>query len=219
MVRRWSCINNIEISKLNWRFFINRFNITSLTLSVRYKKYSWKFSYLKRRHWAKRKHISIWYHYFIILSSWSLFYRSIRQLFKYQYYYNIQYYNFLWVNPKHYGAIKKLTLDCLNFYNSTSVSRKILQRFFSTPINNDFNLTLYFSDVIPTPQKKKKDHYAFNLQSVYDREVYDLTPYYEDHREMVYKKPLIFNSFGLGFKQAIEIYKITLYLFFFKIIK
>lgn len=219
MVRRWSHINRIEISKLHWRFFMNRFNITALTLSVRYKKYSWKFTFLKRRHWAKRKHISIWYHYFIILSSWSLFYRSIRQLFKYQYYYNIQYYNFIWVNPQHYGSLKKLTLDCLNFYNSTSISKKILKRFFNMYINNNINLTFYFSNEIPFFGEKEKDYYNFNLQSVYDKEIYDLTPYHDDYQQTIYKKSLIFNNFNLGFKQAIEIYKITLYLFFFKIIK
>ena len=101
----------------------------TLRQSVRYRRYSWYLSKIKRKPWALRKRLGLWQNYFVILGMWGLHYKKYQQLVKSIFLWNSFMYNFVFVNPQHYSNTTKTNLNYLYLFHSYSITKNFLSIF------------------------------------------------------------------------------------------
>lgn len=100
MIRRWSCLNEINTALKSTFFFKKTFRILTFRRTIHFKKYVRKVTItkLKRKSLIKMKHKSNWWPYFYVLRSWCKDFLTTRQLASFQY-------------------MNKLCLNSFYFYN------------------------------------------------------------------------------------------------------
>lgn len=87
MVRRWSCLNEINISLKSTFFFKKTYRILTFRRTIHFKKYVRKVTItkLKRKSLIKMKHKANWWPYFYVLRLWCKDFLIARQLASFQY--------------------------------------------------------------------------------------------------------------------------------------
>jgi hypothetical protein len=210
MVRRWSCLININNIFNNNRFFLKH-KINLFKTSVNFKRFTFKITKFKRKSFIRLKHRSNFLLYTNILKYWVKDYLFNKHYNRYQYFYKLFINNFFFYN---FNYIKNRNEDFFfnfNFYFSILTNKTFYYFNNKSPFYKNSPLILGWfinspsssNSVVPVYNKWEKNFYIYKS---FNNLEFDLT--------------LIFdNIFNIFLKKNIEIKKIFILLFFFKILK
>lgn len=211
MVRRWSCLIDINNNFINEKKFFQKYKINLFKNSVNFKRFTFKLTKFKRKSFIRLKHRSNFILYTNILKFWIKDYLFNKNFSKYQYFNKIFINNFFFYN---FNFIKNRNENF--FYN--------FNFYFSTFTNKNF---FYFNNKLPF-YKNTPSFLAWFLKSpnlnnsiipVYSQWNYSFFNY-KDFNDLAYDFNSIFNNFfDIFLKKNIEIKKIFILLFYFKILK
>lgn len=85
MIRRWSCLININNNFNNYNFFEKNYKINIFKSSVNFKRFTFKFTKFKRKSLIRLKHRSNWLIYTNIIKLWVKDYLFTKNYLKYQF--------------------------------------------------------------------------------------------------------------------------------------
>jgi hypothetical protein len=131
MIRRWSCINDVNSYCEELTIFEKRFNSIKLLKAVNYRKYRVTFSHFKRRKLSRWKRRQSWLLYTQIFRNWVKDYNLNKKLVKSQYFDSIlpittQVYDFKYIKKK----------NILDYLNRSLILCNSLPKFFLNYYNN-----------------------------------------------------------------------------------
>ncbi len=139
MVRRWSHINNLNVSNFsnisdisNISFFLlkKKYKFINFKSVVGLKRFNKKYTKFKRKAFNRMKHINNWYVYHNVFKYWSLDYFFVKKYYKFQFLKNIFNETFLFYNFFLNNYSKKFFLSQWNFIFFNLIKKNI-NYFFS----------------------------------------------------------------------------------------
>jgi len=211
MVRRWSCIIDINNNFTDHAVFFKNHKINLFRTSVNFKRFTFRYTKFKRKALIRLKHRTNWLIYTNVIKLWVKDYLFNKNYLRYQFFNKIFINNFFFYN---FNFIKNRSNDLFynfNFIFSTFTINRYLY-YYKTKINYLQNspLTVAWFQQSPTlnnsilPIYSSFDNYLISYNSKND----------------IFNFDDLFESIFLIFlKKNIEIKKIILLLFFFKTIK
>jgi hypothetical protein len=210
MIRRWSCLININNTFNNNRFFLKH-KINLFKTSVNFKRFTFKLTKFKRKSFIRLKHRSNFLLYTNVLKYWVKDYLFNKQYSRYQYFNklfinNFFFYNFNYIKNRndnffynfnfYFSILTNKTFYYFNnkfpFYKNTPLT---LGWFFNSPYINNSIVPVYNQWSGTYYTYKNSNNLNFDLNLIFD------------------------NLFDIFIKKNIEIKKIFILLFFFKILK
>lgn len=136
MIRRWSCIINLNNNfKSNFHFF-KIYKINIFKTSVNFKRFSFKITKFKRKSLVRLKHRSNWMIYTNVIKLWIKDYLFNKGYSRYQFYYKIFINNFIFYNFNFIKNRNENFFYNFNFLFSTFISKNL--SYFHN--KNSFNL-------------------------------------------------------------------------------
>ena len=213
MVRRWSCLINITNNFSNNNFFFLKHKINLFKTSVNFKRFTFKLTKFKRKAFIRLKHRSNFLLYTNVLKFWIKDYLFNKHYIKYQYFNkifinNFFFYNFNFIKNRnenffynfnfYFSILTNKTYFYFHnkspFYGNTSL---FLAWFLNNPSINNSVIPVYnqWDDSFFTYKSTKVTDNAFNFDIIFD------------------------NLFDIFLRKNIEIRKIFILLFYFKILK
>lgn len=134
MIRRWSCLININNNFNEFNFFKKKHKINLFKNSVSFKRFNYKFTKFKRRSLIRFKHKSNWLIYTNVIKLWIKDFKFNKNYLKYQFLNKIFINNFFFYNFN-FTKFKKENF----FYNFNFIfyvfTKKTNSYFFKNPIN------------------------------------------------------------------------------------
>lgn len=212
MIRRWSCINYINIDLKKYKKFDKFSHLILFKSAVYFKRFLIKKTKFKRKSLARWKHRTNWVVYLNILKYWARDYKFCKQLTRYQFFKKfflttVVAYNFNYIRAQ---TAKNFSIHSILYTNAVS---KTLYNYFDKK-----NFTI--SDVYMTNLNKLE---AYIPVEGLDK-VSNIIPVYSFYENLYYSPTAKddFNFFEISnflfttyIKNLTEIYKILTLLFYF----
>jgi hypothetical protein len=214
MIRRWSCLNEINSTFSSIFFFRKSFRILIFRRTIQFKRYVKKttITKLKRKPFIKLKHKSNWLPYFYVLRMWCNDFLFSRQLASFQYINRFYINSFYFFNFNRSHISNNFIANNFNFVYA-SITLK-LYSYLNLNMNNYLHgnrLTLAFCDETPHFDKT-------GVPALYDWSG-QLTPF-DQKINFNYNWNLFFDYlFDDLIFRALEVNKILIILFFSNINK
>ena len=133
MIRRWSCLIDINNNFDNYNFFNKNYKINLFKTSVNFKRFTYKITKFRRKSLIRIKHKSNWLIYTNILKLWVKDYSFNKHYLRYQFYNKIFVNNFFFYN---FNFIKNRS-DTL-FYNFNFIFSVFTNKNYSYFYKNRF---------------------------------------------------------------------------------
>lgn len=213
MIRRWSCLINITNNFSNTNKFFLKHKINLFKSSVNFKRFTFKVTKFKRKAFIRLKHRSNFLLYTNILKYWVKDYLFNKHFIKYQYYNKLFVNNFFFYNFNFIKNRNENFFYNFNFYFSILTNKtyfyfhKTLPFYKNTPLSLGWflNSPIINNSIIPVYNQWDKDFFKYNdLKKFNDN--FDFSIIFDD-------------IFTIILKKNIEIRKIFILLFYFKILK
>lgn len=184
MIRRWSCLIDINNNFSTCDFFLKNHKINLFKSYVNFKRFTYKFTKFKRKSLIRFKHTSNWLIYTNVLKLWIKDFIFNKNYFKYQFFNkilinNFFFYNFNFIKNKNdnffynFNFIFSIFSNKSSFYffNNKNTFFKntplVTAFFFKTPILNSSVLPSYNSwDNLLYVNGSKID--VFNINELFD---------------------------------------------------
>ena len=210
MIRRWSCLININNNFNNYNFFEKNYKINIFKSSVNFKKFTFKFTKFKRKSLIRLKHRSNWLIYTNIIKLWIKDYLFVKNYLKYQFLNksflnNFFFYNFNFIKNRNETFFYNFNFIFSTFSNKNYLyfsKNKIIfiknSPLFSSFFNNEPNVN---NSIIP-------------VYSSYENHLF---PYINSKNNNFDIQNLFDLFFSINIKKITEIRKILSILFFFKL--
>lgn len=212
MVRRWSCLIDINNNFENYKFFKKNHKINLFKNVVNFKKYSFKVTKFKRKALIRLKHQTTWLIYTNIIKLWVKDYKFNKNYLRYQFLNKIFLNNFFFYN---FNFIKNRNENF--FYNFNFI--------FFTFTNKNYS---YFNKNIPVFVKNSPLTIAwFNESFSFNNSIIPLYSSWENNfystvnpQNNFFDFTELFDVFfSLVLKKNIEIRKILILFFYYNISK
>jgi hypothetical protein len=213
MVRRWSCLINITNNFSNNSFFFFKHKINLFKTSVNFKRFTFKLTKFKRKAFIRLKHRSNFLLYTNVLKFWIKDYLFNKHYIKYQYFNKIFINNFFFYNFNFIKNRNENFFYNFNFYFSI-LTNKTRFYFYNRPSfysNTPLFLAWFLNNpsinnsVIPVYNQWDNSYFTYKIPSTLDS---------------FFNFNIVFNNlFDIFLKKNIEIRKIFILLFYFKILK
>ena len=212
MIRRWSCLINLNNNFNSWNYYFKNYKIIIFKNSVNFKKFTFKFTKFKRKSLIRLKHKSNWLIYNNVLNLWLKDYIFNKNYYKYQFYNQIFINNFSFFNSHFSKKNNNNNSLNYNFIFSSLIKKNLL--FFSKinyiNFRNTSINTAWFSktpinslEILPLYSKWNNSLFDFNNTNYLN---FDITK-------------IFYLTFSLIFKKSIEFKKILIYLMIFSNLK
>ncbi len=211
MIRRWSCIINLNQNFYFKNKFITRHKINLFKTSVNFKRFTFKMTKFKRKALIRLKHRTNFLLYINIIKLWVKDYLFNKNFSKYQFFNKIFINNFFFYNFNFIKNRNENFFYNFNFYFSVFTNKSYLYFYNKSSFYKNTPLTLAWFNKIPVfnnsivPVFFKWENYFFPYNNS--------TPSYYDFN-------IIFDEiFNIILKKNIEFRKIFILLFYNKILK
>ena len=213
MIRRWSCLINITNNFSNNNFFFLKHKINLFKTSVNFKRFNFKLTKFKRKAFIRLKHRSNFLLYTNVLKFWIKDYLFNKHYIKYQYFNKIFINNFFFYNFNFIKNRNENFFYNFNFYFSilTNKTRFYFYNKSSFCVNTPLFLAWFLNNpsinnsVIPVYNQWDNSYFTYKIPSITDS-FFDFN--------------IVFNDlFDIFLKKNVEIRKIFILLFYFKILK
>ena len=211
MIRRWSCIINLNQNSYFKNKFITRHKINLFKTSVNFKRFTFKMTKFKRKALIRLKHRTNFLLYINIIKLWVKDYLFNKNFSKYQFFNKIFINNFFFYNFNFIKNRNENFFYNFNFYFSVFTNKSYLYFYNKPSFYKNTPLTLAWFNKIPVfnnsivPVFFKWENYFFPYNNP--------TPSYYDFN-------IIFDEiFNIILKKNIEFRKIFILLFYNKILK
>jgi len=182
MIRRWSCLININNNFNSYDFFKKSHKINLFKNSVNFKRFTFKFTKFKRKSLIRLKHRSNWLIYTNVFKLWVKDYIFNKNYFRYQFYNkifinNFLFYNFNFIKNRNENFFYNFNFIFFVFTNknySYFFKNKLLN-FKNTPITTAwyFNVPQLNNSILPIYTSWENNFYSFNLNKNYFFELND----------------------------------------------
>ncbi len=213
MIRRWSCLININNNFLNFNKFFLKYKINLFKTSVNYKRFNSKLTKFKRKSFIRLKHRSNFLLYTNILKYWIKDYLFNKHFIKYQYFNKILLNNFFFYN---FNFIKNRNDNYFynfNFYFSVLTNKTYFYFHKNSPFFNNspstlgwfLNSPLLNNSIVPVYNYWDHNFFKYSDTGVSNNK-FNFSFVFDDILDIILKK-------------NIEFRKIFILLFFFKILK
>ena len=213
MIRRWSCLINITNNFSNNNFFFLKYKINLFKTSVNFKRFTFKLTKFKRKAFIRLKHRSNFLLYTNVLKFWIKDYLFNKHYIKYQYFNKIFINNFFFYNFNFIKNRNENFFYNFNFYFSI-LTNKTRFYFYKKPsfyVNTPLFLAWFLNNpsisnsVIPVYNQWDNSYFTYKTPSINDS---------------FFNFNIVFsNLFDIFLKKNVEIRKIFILLFYFKILK
>ena len=213
MIRRWSCLINITNNFSNNNFFFLKYKINLFKTSVNFKRFTFKLTKFKRKAFIRLKHRSNFLLYTNVLKFWIKDYLFNKHYIKYQYFNKIFINNFFFYNFNFIKNRNENFFYNFNFYFSI-LTNKTRFYFYNKPsfyVNTPLFLAWFLNNpsinnsVIPVYNRWDNSYFTYKTPSINDS---------------FFNFNIVFsNLFDIFLKKNVEIRKIFILLFYFKILK
>lgn len=212
MIRRWSCLIDINNNFDNYNFFNKNYKINLFKTSVNFKRFTYKITKFRRKSLIRIKHKSNWLIYTNILKLWVKDYSFNKHYLRYQFYNKIFLNNFFFYN---FNFIKNRS-DTL-FYNFNFIFSVFTNKNYSYFYKNRFfnfkntpstvawfnNNPIFNNSVLPIYNFWDNNFYLYNSDKFSIFDIYSILEL----------------PFLILFKKNIEIKKIIAILFYNHLLK
>lgn len=213
MIRRWSCLINITNNFSNNNFFFLKYKINLFKTSVNFKRFTFKLTKFKRKAFIRLKHRSNFLLYTNVLKFWIKDYLFNKHYIKYQYFNKIFINNFFFYNFNFIKNRNENFFYNFNFYFSI-LTNKTRFYFYKKPsfyVNTPLFLAWFLNNpsisnsVIPVYNQWDNSYFTYKTPSITD---------------IFFNFNIVFSDlFNIFLKKNVEIRKIFILLFYFKILK
>ena len=213
MIRRWSCLINITNNFSNNNFFFLKYKINLFKTSVNFKRFTFKLTKFKRKAFIRLKHRSNFLLYTNVLKFWIKDYLFNKHYIKYQYFNKIFINNFFFYNFNFIKNRNENFFYNFNFYFSI-LTNKTRFYFYKKPsfyVNTPLFLAWFLNNpsisnsVIPVYNQWDNSYFTYKTPSITDS---------------FFNFNIVFSDlFNIFLKKNVEIRKIFILLFYFKILK
>ena len=215
MIRRWSCLINLNNNFDNFNNFKKNHKIKLFKSSVNFKRFSFKFTKLKRKSLIRFKHKTNWLIYTNIIKNWVSDYMFTKIYLRYQflnkiYLNNFYFYNFNFIKNKNENFFYNFNFIFFNFTN------KKLFYFFKN--NTSFgNSPLSIAFFI---EKPNLNNCVLPVYSSWNQIMYPYSTFLKENQNNSFSIDPIFEFFFDFFiKKSFEIKKIIILLYYINITK
>lgn len=211
MIRRWSCLININNNFINEKKFFQKYKINLFKTSVNFKRFTFKLTKFKRKSFIRLKHRSNFLLYTNILKFWVKDYLFNKNFGKYQYFNkifinNFFFYNFNFIKNRNEGFFYNF-----NFYFSTFTNKNFFYFNNKSPFYK--NTPLFLAWFLKSPNLNNS---VIPVYSQWNSLFFN----YKNFNDLNLDFNSIFdNFFNIFLQKNIEIRKIFILLFYFKILK
>jgi hypothetical protein len=211
MIRRWSCLISINNNFINEKKFFQKYKINLFKNSVNFKRFTFKLTKFKRKSFIRLKHRSNFLLYTNILKFWVKDYLFNKNFNKYQYFNKIFTNNFFFYNFNFIKNRNENFFYNFNFYFSTFTNKNFF--YFNNKLPFYKNTPLFLAWFLKSPNTNSS---VIPVYSQWDHSFFN----YKDFSEFSYDFNSLFNNFfDIFLKKNVEIRKIFILLFYFKILK
>jgi hypothetical protein len=213
MIRRWSCLINITNTFSNNKIFFLKHKINLFKTSVNFKRFTFRLTKFKRKAFIRLKHRSNFLLYTNVLKFWIKDYLFNKHYIKYQYFNKIFINNFFFYNFNFIKNRNENFFYNFNFYFSILTNKTYFYLYNKPPFYNHTSLFLAWflnnpstnNSIIPVYNQWDNSFFTYKTLNTNDN-FFDFT--------------IIFNNlFDIFLKKNIEIKRIFILLFYFKILK
>jgi hypothetical protein len=211
MIRRWSHIIYININFNKNLIFKKKFNLNLFRLAVRFKRFTFSYTKLKRKSLIRIKHKNNFIIYTSVLKLWVKHYLFNKNYLKFQFFNkifinNYYFFNLSFIKIKNNEIKNNFNFVFFNFINKNFnyINKINLNKFF-----NHLPLSIAFSPFIIN-----KDNTIYPISNLYDSIFYNI---FNIFSELNIFTTILEFFFYLIIKKITEIKKILILLFFFKI--
>lgn len=163
MIRRWSCIINLNTNFNSHKRFFKHYKITTFKGSVNFKRFSFKFTKFKRKSLIRLKHRSNFLIYTNIIKLWIKDYLFNKNYLRFQFLnkifvMNFYFYNFNFIKNKNDNFLNNFnfvfsTFNNKNYFyfnknyiNNLRNAPLILAYYLNKPFLNETTLPTFFKD-------------------------------------------------------------------------
>jgi hypothetical protein len=211
LIRRWSCIINLNQNFYFKNKFITRHKINLFKTSVNFKRFTFRMTKFKRKALVRLKHRTNFLLYINVIKLWVKDYLFNKNFSKYQFFNKIFINNFFFYNFNFIKNRNENFFYNFNFYFSVFTNKSYLYFYNKPSFYKNTPLTLAWFNKIPVvnnsivPVFFKWENYFFPYNNS--------TPFHYDFN-------IIFDEiFNIILKKNIEFKKIFILLFYNKILK
>ncbi len=213
MIRRWSCLINLNNNFLNFYNFKKNHKISLFKSSVNFKRFSFKFTKLKRKSLMRFKHKSNWLIYTNILKYWVTDYMFNKTYFRYQFLNKIFLKNFYFYNFNFIKNRNETFFYNFNFIFFTLTNKKI--SYFCKKDIFIKNSSLFVALCVAKPVLSNS---IVPVYSSWNDHLYQYSTSFNEIESYSYDINSIFDVFfNLFIKKIVEIKKILTLLYYFNI--
>lgn len=211
MIRRWSCIIDINNNFNDCTVFLKNHKINLFKSSVNFKRFTFRYTKFKRKSLIRLKHCTNWLIYTNVIKLWIKDYLFNKNYLRYQFFNKIFINNFLFYNFNFIKNRSEGLFHNLNFIFSTFTNNRYFY-YHNTKIQYLQNAPLTIAWFQQTPILNNS---ILPVYSLFDNQ---LTPYIIKNNIFNFNE--LFDTIYLIFvKKNTEIKKIISLLFFFNITK
>lgn len=213
MIRRWSCVIQLNNNFTSYKPFFKHYKITTFKNSVNFKRFSFKFTKFKRKSLIRLKHRSNFLIYTNVIKLWVKDYLFNKNYLRFQFLNkifitNFYFYNFNFVKNKNDNFINNFNFIFSTFNNKNYFyyyknniknlknSSLILAFFLNKPSLNETTVPTFFKD--------NNIFYPFSL--INNNLEYDFLPIFDFF-------------FSITLSKILEIKKIFIIFFYFNVFK
>ena len=187
MIRRWSCIIDLNNNFNSYNFFLKNYKINTFKSSVNFKKFTFKFTKFKRKSLIRLKHKTNWLMYTNVIKLWIRDYFFNKNYLRYQFFNkifnnNFFFYNFNFIKNRNetffnnfnfiFSTFKNKNYyyfhknNFMNFKNSSIISAWL----FSKPVLNNSILPVFskWDDFYVDYSFNENLDQSFNFENIFD---------------------------------------------------
>lgn len=214
MVRRWSHISSINLTFSKFFKFEKKHKIVNFKSSVNLKRFTFKLTKFRRKSMARFKHTANWLLYTSIIKFWSIDYLFFKHFCKMQFFNKIFINNFISYNFNFTKIRNDLFSYNFNFFFSTW-SKRSYSHFNNSnfPFLNN-NITFVWYQETPITGNSVKLVYGSWDNIMYPTNLLKIDNLFSNNFDLNH----VFSSiFDVNIKNLIEIKKILILLFYYKL--
>jgi len=213
MVRRWSCLINITNNFSNNKIFFLKHKINLFKTSVNFKRFTFRLTKFKRKAFIRLKHRSNFLLYTNVLKFWIKDYLFNKHYIKYQYFNKIFINNFFFYNFNFIKNRNENFFYNFNFYFSILTNKTYSYFYNKPPFYN--HTSLFLAWFLNNPSMSNSIIPVYNQ---WDDSFFTCKTF--NTNDDFFNFTVIFNNlFDIFLKKNVEIRKIFILLFYFKILK
>ncbi len=213
MIRRWSCLINLNNNFSNFSNFKKNHKINLFKSSVNFKRFAFKFTKFKRKSLIKFKHRSNWLLYTNILKYWVTDYMFNKNYLRYQFLNKMFFKNFYFYNFNFIKNRSETFFYNFNFIFFTLTNKKMF--YFSKKNIFIKNSPLFIALCLSNPILNSS---TVPVYTSWNNELYPYSNLLDELQTHVYSLDLLFDTFfDIFIKKIVEIRKIIIILHYFNI--